>query len=835
MDVSGAFRDPDGDRLTYGASSSRPSVASVAVAGSRVTVTPVSEGTAVVTVTATDVEGSNRTARQAFTVTVGSSPPPMGDREALEALYNATGGPSWTNSTNWGTSAPLGEWYGVTTDAGGQVTELSLVRNGLRGVIPSALQGLENLNDLVLFNNALTGPVPAWLGNMTRLRRLNLAGNDLTGPIPAVLASLGNLELLFLFGNQLSGPIPAWLGSMTRLRWLSLGFNGFASGPIPVELASLGELEMLNLPGTNLTGPIPAWLRSLRNLSDLNLFHNGLTGGIPSELGNLADLRYLRLYGNPLTGTVPESLTRLSLDVFMIQDTGVCVPAHAAFQRWVATIEHFNGNTCPVNRPPEPVGTLRPLTLELNDTVPMTGLVEVSGAFRDPDGDRLTYGASSSRPAVAAVAVAGSWVEVTPVSEGTATVTVTATDRGGSNGTATQSFMVTVERPFTDHPLVPGVTPVRAVHFTELRTRIDGVRSAVGLGPFGWTDRFLRAGVTRVRLVHLLELRSAVAEAYRAAGRPVPPWTDAAAREGTTPIRAAHLMELRAAVVAGSVSPPPPPPPARTSNLNDVVTGISIDGRDGRWLTDRMPVESGGPVIGATGNTSAVNGGTADLTVRGGAFSSIVVSDDPDAAGYYDVPTGTATGRATLRLAFAQQIDVDSLELYVAARDPSGRVGPAAAHEYDVIEVGTGDVQVTLTWDADSDVDLHVVEPGGEEIYWGNHSSTNGGTLDLDSNAACRIDGVRNENITWPTGAAPRGTYTVRVNYWAACDVSATNYTVRINSNGSTQTFSGTLTGDGERGGLGAGMEIATFTRTSGPEPRETGPMRNLEGAEAAK
>ena len=109
----------------------------------------------------------------------------------------------------------------------------------------------------------------------------------------------------------------------------------------------------------------------------------------------------------------------------------------------------------------------------------------------------------------------------------------------------------TAPQPFTDHPLVPGVTPVKAVHFTELRTRIDELRAAEGLRRFAWTDAVLRAGVTRVRLGHLLELRFALGAAYAAAGRPAPPWTDAAPPVGgRTPIRAAHLMELRAAVIA---------------------------------------------------------------------------------------------------------------------------------------------------------------------------------------------------------------------------------------------------------------------------------------------
>ena len=480
VEVSGAFRDPDGDRLTYRARSSSPSVASVAVSGSRVTVTPASEGTAAVTVTATDVGGSNTAATQTFAVTVRGVVPT--DRVALEALYDATGGAGWTNSTNWKTSAPLGEWYGVTTDAGGRVTELDLKENGLAGPIPAALQDLVNLQLLYLWGNELTGPVPAWLGSMARLRRLNLGGNALTGPIPGALASLVNLEQLYLGGNALTGPVPAWLGNMTRLRWLSLGGNDFSSGPIPGALASLVNLEWLYLYDSNLTGPvpawlgnlvqlewlylssnslsggippelanlaslerlflsgnqltgpippglaglanleflglqengltgripewlgdlanlrsltlgssgltgpipralsnltnletlylwglgltgrIPAWLGSLRNLRSLSLSRNELTGAISTELGNLANLQRLWFYENPLSGTIPESLTRLSLGVLWIHDTGVCVPADAAFQAWVATIENFRGDICtgPANRPPEPVGTLAP-------------------------------------------------------------------------------------------------------------------------------------------------------------------------------------------------------------------------------------------------------------------------------------------------------------------------------------------------------------------------------------------------------------------------------------------------------------------------------------------
>ena len=55
---------------------------------------------------------------------------------------------------------------------------------------------------------------------------------------------------------------------------------------------------------------------------------------------------------------------------------------------------------------------------------------------------------------------------------------------------------MTVLQPFTDDPIVPGETPIKAVHFAELRSNIDALRAAAGLGRFAWTDPLLRAGVT---------------------------------------------------------------------------------------------------------------------------------------------------------------------------------------------------------------------------------------------------------------------------------------------------------------------------------------------------
>ena len=79
------------------------------------------------------------------------------DRAALMALYDATNGDSWTNSTNWGSSRPLDEWHGVRTDTAGRVTTLDLSENRLMGEIPAALGSLTRLELLRLSWNGLTG------------------------------------------------------------------------------------------------------------------------------------------------------------------------------------------------------------------------------------------------------------------------------------------------------------------------------------------------------------------------------------------------------------------------------------------------------------------------------------------------------------------------------------------------------------------------------------------------------------------------------------------------------------------------------------------------------
>jgi hypothetical protein len=101
---------------------------------------------------------------------------------------------------------------------------------------------------------------------------------------------------------------------------------------------------------------------------------------------------------------------------------------------------------------------------------------------------------------------------------------------------------------FTDDPLVPTGTRIKAVHVTELRSRINAIRTARGLSSYTWTDSTLTSGSTRIKAVHVTDLRTALSQAYTAAGLMAPAYTDNSLVSKT--VKTVHIMELRAAVRA---------------------------------------------------------------------------------------------------------------------------------------------------------------------------------------------------------------------------------------------------------------------------------------------
>lgn len=168
------------------------------------------------------------------------------EREALIALYNATGGDNWANHTNWCTAKPLSEWYGVTY-YNDKVQSINLPWNNLQGEIPDKFFNLSDLTHLNFEGNSLTGNLPPEIAKWENLRFLGLSNNNFTGSIPASFAKLVNLTYFSINENKLTGEIPKELESMPN--WSSvikdrlepqLPGYGFTY-PTTVEMIPLGN------------------------------------------------------------------------------------------------------------------------------------------------------------------------------------------------------------------------------------------------------------------------------------------------------------------------------------------------------------------------------------------------------------------------------------------------------------------------------------------------------------------------------------------------------------------------------------------------------------------
>ncbi|HKE18388.1 MAG TPA: hypothetical protein VKB80_26100 [Kofleriaceae bacterium] len=260
------------------------------------------------------------------------------------------------------------------------------------------------------------------------------------------------------------------------------------------------------------------------------------------------------------------------------------------------------------------------------------------------------------------------------------------------------------------------------------------------------------------------------------------------------------------------------------AGVAEFISGIDTGG-DGTVAarSGALPAEGDGPAAAVTSAATVINGGTLQVHIEvagaaragsserigGGGFDRVVIAVS-GVEGYFEVSLPEAVASLDLLITLSQSIGAaDFAFLYaIGSADSIGAYQEVGAS---VVSVGTGDVQVSVSWDADSDVDLHVIDPAGDEVYFGMRDVASGGMLDLDSNPACFIDGVNNENITWAT--APDGEYTVRVDYYAGCDVDETSYVVTVQrADHDAETFSGTLTGDGDSGRAGSGTDITTFT-----------------------
>ena len=146
---------------------------------------------------------------------------------------------------------------------------------------------------------------------------------------------------------------------------------------------------------------------------------------------------------------------------------------------------------------------------------------------------------------------------------------------------------------------------------------------------------------------------------------------------------------------------------------------------------------------------------------------------------------------------------------------------PAFAQSSPIPPLGTGDLQVTLSWDTGNtgnrvDIDNHVVEPNGTRVYYANPT---GPTAELDVD---NVVGMGPENIFVAAGTAAPGVYRVQVVYYFGNQITSATIQITLFSGTAQEvvrTFTRTLTSANS----GLAINVANITFPSGDIQELTG------------
>ena len=221
-----------------------------------------------------------------------------------------------------------------------------------------------------------------------------------------------------------------------------------------------------------------------------------------------------------------------------------------------------------------------------------------------------------------------------------------------------------------------------------------------------------------------------------------------------------------------------------------------------------MPATGGGPAVRNANLATNVRAGsvgqcTGVLEPQATAVALALAGDE----GYWVLPAGvpdvTTPGFPTFAadISFGAKLAPGRRDLVVRAVDERGAFGPELVRPLVVLDPRRpiGKLVIALAWDTQADLDLHVVDPNGVEIWKRNVTSyvppppgsppeppgtkPDGGLLDLDSNASCVIDGRRAENVVWEN-EPPRGRYVVRVDTFSLCAEPGARWGVEVRRRG---------------------------------------------------
>ena len=453
VDVAAGFADPDGDELEFSAVASDTTRATVAVAGSLVTVTGVAVGSATVTVTARDPEGLS--AEQSYGVTVPNRPP-----EAVGVI---------ADQNVYVDSVVVVDVAGYFADPDGDALEYSASASDTTRVAVTVAESMVTVTGLAVGSATVT-VTAVDPGGLSAEQGFGVA---VPNRAPGAVGTIADLEVQVdsVVALEVSGyftdpdrdalEYSAASSDTTRATVIVAGdtvtVTGAAAGNTTVTVTARdpGGLSAEQSFAVEVPNRAP---EAVGMIADVEVYVDGavvvdVAAGFADPDGD--ELEYSAVVSDTTRATVAVSGSLVTVTGVAVGSATVTVTARDPEG---LSAEQSYGVAVP-NRPPEAVGMIADLEVQVDSVV----VVDVAEYFEDPDRETLEYAAAISEMTRVAVSVSGSTVTLSGVAKGNAAVTVTAQDPGGLF--AEQSFEVTV----------PNRPPEVAEVIADLEVEVDGV------------------------------------------------------------------------------------------------------------------------------------------------------------------------------------------------------------------------------------------------------------------------------------------------------------------------------------------------------------------------
>jgi hypothetical protein len=206
-------------------------------------------------------------------------------------------------------------------------------------------------------------------------------------------------------------------------------------------------------------------------------------------------------------------------------------------------------------------------------------------------------------------------------------------------------------------------------------------------------------------------------------------------------------------------------------------------------------------------NGSALSGGSTSITVRSSKKLKELYLQIEGEEGYYrwelepedEISTNPFIYQIVLEFNrnLGEGYEGENPTFIVSGKTINDEIVKPVEEELIVKKVGSGALQVSLSWDKLDDVDLYVFTPSGEKLYFDHTETYDGkGKLDVDANMGCTIDDpiINSENIYFEKPLED-GDYIVVVHLYQRCPArgagEGARYNVTANVEGRFKDFGG--------------------------------------------